>query len=362
MSVTLARLSDLAAAGFDDIIDARSPAEYAEDHLPGALSLPVLSDAERAEVGTMYVRVSRFGARRMGAAMVARNIAAHLDGPLADRDGGWRPLVYCWRGGQRSGTFTLMLREIGWRAEALEGGYRAWRRLVVRDLYDLPLPHRLLVLSGMTCTAKTALLPLLRARGMQVIDLEGLAAHRGSVFGAVAEAQPGQKAFEARLALALAALDPGRPVVVEAESSRIGERNLPPEVWKAMRAAPRVEVTAPLGARAAFAVRAYADIAADPAAVAERIGRLRPIHGAAQVEAWQGMARDGALAPLAADLMQRHYDPRYAKSQARQAGGIVGEVALDDLSPEVLEVGADRLADALRAADAQRAAPAVRAG
>ena len=123
---TLARFFD---HGFDDVIDSRSPAEFAEDHIPGAFSLPVLDNEERARVGTIYKQESRFGARKIGAALVLKNIAAHLDGPLAERPASWRPLVYCWRGGQRSGTFTWLLREVGWRAEQGEGGYREYRRL-----------------------------------------------------------------------------------------------------------------------------------------------------------------------------------------------------------------------------------------
>ena len=228
MRYALESVGALAGAPFDDVIDVRSPSEFAEDHLPGAISLPVLSDAERARVGTIYVRDDRFRARRIGAALVARNAAAHIEERLADRGGGWRPLVYCWRGGQRSGAFAVILDQIGWRVGQLEGGYRSWRRLVSELLYQGALPHRLVVLDGNTGTAKTDILHAVARRGGQVLDLEGLAAHRGSVLGAVAGGQPSQKAFETRLASAVAALDRSRPTLVEAESSRIGERMVPP--------------------------------------------------------------------------------------------------------------------------------------
>jgi tRNA 2-selenouridine synthase len=352
MAFTLTDLSDLQAAGFDDLIDARSPSEYAEDRLPGALSLPVLDDAERAGVGTMYVQQSRFGARRMGAALVLRNIAAHLEGPLADRDGGWRPLVYCWRGGQRSGTFGWLLREIGWRAETLEGGYRSFRRLVVRDLYDRPLARRLVVLEGMTCTAKTDLLHRLAGAGLQVLDLEGLARHRGSVFGGHAEPQPHQKWFETGVAMALAATDPARPVIVEAESSKVGDLLVPPRLWAAMCAAPRVVVTAPLAARAAFFPRAYPDLVADPAGFAARIGKLRRLHGADRVGRWQDMVAQGAFEAVAAELMAAHYDPRYAKSASRHTAALRGRVELECLDAAALDAALPRLIDALERADA----------
>ena len=213
MAITLTCLTDLARHGFDDIIDVRAPAEYAEDHLPGAISLPVLDDAERARVGTIYKQVAPFTARKVGAALVARNAAAHLEGPLTDKPGGWRPLVYCWRGGQRSGSFASILTQIGWRVETIAGGYKAWRALVLRELGEVPIRAPLRVLDGNTGSAKTELLAHLRQRNVQVIDLEAMAGHRGSLFGAMG-AQPSQRMFEGQLAHALAALDPARPVVV----------------------------------------------------------------------------------------------------------------------------------------------------
>ena len=348
MAITLTNLADLAAHGFDDIIDVRSPAEYAEDHLPGAISLPVLDDAERAEVGTIYKQVSPFTARKIGAALVAKNAAAHLQGPLADRPGGWRPLVYCWRGGQRSGSFAMILSQIGWRVETLAGGYKAWRGLVVREVYDTPVRAPMVVLDGNTGSAKTEILNLLPQHGLQVIDLEGLARHRGSLFGAVGE-QPSQKAFEGALALALAGLDPARPVVVEAESSKIGERRLPPEIWKAMVAAPRVAIAAPRAERAAYLARAYADLTATPERLAATVGLLKPLHAAEVIEGWLALAAVGEHAALAESLMERHYDPRYGKHRARMAVPVT-EVAAESLAPEALPGLAAQVAEAVKAA------------
>ncbi len=342
-----ARLSDLAAAGFDAILDVRSPAEYAEDHLPGALSLPVFSNEERARVGTLY-KASPFAARKLGAAILARNAAAHLEGPLADKPGGWRPLVYCWRGGQRSGAFATILREVGWRVETLAGGWRAWRRLVAARLYEAPVPAPVVVLDGWTGSAKTELLGQLALRGVQTLDLEALANHRGSLFGARPGGQPSQKAFETRLAMAIEALDPARPVVVEAESSRIGAIALPPRLWAAMRAAPRVALAVPAAERAAYLARAYADLTADGDALAQALARLRPLHGAATVARWQAMAAAGAFAPLALELVQAHYDPRYARSRARH-GAPAAEIAADALTPEALPALAGQVAAAIAA-------------
>lgn len=347
MAITLTALSDLAAHGFDDIIDARAPAEYAEDHLPGAISLAVLDDAERAQVGTIYKQVSPFSARKIGAALVAQNVAKHLQGPLAEKPGGWRPLVYCWRGGQRSGSFALILSQVGWRVETIAGGYKAWRALVVKALYEAPFPCPVVVLDGNTGSAKTEVLNLLPARGVQVLDLEGLANHRGSVFGHRG-AQPSQKAFDCALAMAMSKLDPTRPVVIEAESSKVGECRLPSGIWKAMAAAPRVAIVADVAARADYLVRAYGDMVADGARLIAVIERLRPFHPADRIAAWQAMAGAGAFVELAAALMQHHYDPRYDKHRARMDARFV-EVEAAGLGPDDLMLLADRVALAVRA-------------
>ena len=344
MALTLSSLSDLAALRFDDIIDVRAPSEFAEDHLPGAINLPVLDDEERARVGTVYKQVAPFAARKIGAALVAHNAARHLEGVLADRPGGWRPLLYCWRGGQRSGSFATILSQIGWRVETVAGGYKAWRGLVLRQLEAAP--GRIIVLDGNTGTAKTELLHLLAARGVQVIDLEGLANHRGSLFGARG-AQPSQRMFEGRLAHVLAGLDPSRPVVIEAESAMVGECRLPPALWKAMCAAPRIELEAPRGERALYLARAYADVTADAVRLAATIGCLRPYHAAERIDGWQAMAANGDFAALAEELVAAHYDPRYLKHRTRN--DVPRRVlALETLDPEGLAAAADRLAGMIR--------------
>lgn len=340
MTLQLTSLAALAALRFDDIIDVRAPSEYAEDHIPGALNLPVLSDAERATVGTIYVQQDRFLARKTGAALVARNAATHLEGPLADRDGGWRPLVYCWRGGQRSGSFASILSQVGWRVELIEGGYKSYRRLVVQGLYDQAVPHRLILLDGGTGTAKTQLLARLAAAGAQVIDLEQMAGHRGSLLGGQTGGQPSQKRFESRLAMALARFDPHRPVFVEAESNKIGRVILPPMLWRAMIAAEHIMIAAPLAARAQYLTLAYGDLLADVGLLCDKLEPLRAYHGAEQVQGWQQMAQAGAFEALAADLVARHYDPRYAKAQARHGRAPLACITLPGLGDADLATAA----------------------
>src|SRR5690606_26007138 len=281
---TFASLAEVAALDHDAVIDVRSPSEFAEDHLPGAINRPVLADAERARVGTIYKQQSPFLARKIGAALVARNAARHLEGPLAELSGGWRPLVYCWRGGQRSGAFATILAQIGWRTARLSGGWKSWRALVLDQVERRGPPAPVVVLDGNTGAAKTEILHVLAARGVQVVDLEGLANHRGSLFGARPGGQPAQKLFETRLAMALAGLDPARPVVVEAESSRIGGLALPRAMWRAICEAPRLRLSVPVAARAAYTARAYADAVSAPRPVEAAAAPPAPLHPAHPTE------------------------------------------------------------------------------
>lgn len=341
MPLELTSLADLTRLPFDEVIDVRAPSEYAEDHVPGALNLPVLSDAERARVGTIYVQQDRFLARKIGAALVARNAAAHLEGPLADRPGGWRPLVYCWRGGQRSGSFASILAQIGWRVETLAGGYKSYRKLVVDRLYDMPMTSDVIVIDGGTGTAKTRLLRHLAGQGAQVLDLEEMAEHRGSVFGPIGDRQPSQKCFESRVAMRLAGLDPDRPVFVEAESNKIGRLIVPPMLWQAMTTARTFRLEAPLAARAAHLVTDYADLIADPDRLAGVLDKLVRYHGHAQVGDWQKLAMAGAYDDLARQLIETHYDPRYARISRR--GPQPQLLSLPDLSEATLAGVATRI-------------------
>lgn len=343
MAFELKTLDCLDQLDFDEIIDVRSPSEFAEDHVPGAVNLPVLSDEERAKVGTIYVQESRFKARKVGAALVARNAAKHLDEYLSEKGPGYRPLVYCWRGGQRSGSFATILVQIGWRAEVLSGGYRTYRHLVQTALYDTPFPSQMVVLDGNTGTAKTALLARLAAQGMQVIDLEGLANHRGSLFGARVGGQPSQKAFETALAKTIARIDPEKPVFVEAESARVGDRVVPPSLWQAMVKAPRIEIVAPLKARARYLTHAYRDVTVSPEVFAVMIDQLRAYHAAEVIEEWHELFSTGQYEALAERLMAQHYDPRYAKSRAEKPRPLV-RINADSLDPEALNGIAERIA------------------
>ena len=338
-------VSASALARFDVIIDVRSPGEFALDHLPGSVNLPVLTDAERAEVGTIYVQESRFKARRLGAAYVARNVGLHLQGALSDREGGFAPLVYCWRGGMRSNAMATILSQVGWRTTVLDGGYRTYRRAVTARLYDGALSLRFVLLDGHTGSAKTEMLHRLAARGFQTLDLEGLAAHRGSLFGALAGLeQPSQKLFESRLLQALDAFDPARPVVAEAEASKIGQRMLPPALWTRLAEAPFVELTAGRAERARYLVAAYRDIIGNRAALDEAFRRLPTHPSRERLQNWRALADTGAFAELAEAVMALHYDPAYDRARGKHGRLSLGTVPLVPADPSSQEVATDALA------------------
>ena len=344
--IEVIRTADAATlAVFDALIDVRSPSEFAEDHAPGAINLPVLDDAERAVVGTIYVQESRFRARRVGAALVARNIALHLETALADQPGSFRPLVYCWRGGQRSNAMATVLAQVGWRAAVLEGGYRTYRRHVKTQLYDRVADLKLIMLDGHTGSAKTAILGRVATRGVQTLDLEDLAQHRGSLLGALpGRPQPSQKMFESRLLQAMERLDPARPVVVEAEASKIGERMAPPALWQLMIKAPRITLEVPPDARARYLAGVYAEIVSDLDALEALLARLPGRHGRKAVATWRAMAEAGELEALAGSLIEAHYDPAYGRAASLDARPRLGTIGVPDLTESDQEAAADRIA------------------
>lgn len=347
MSQDFPTLQALLGHGYDTIIDVRSPAEFAEDHVPGAINLPVLDNEERAEVGTIYVQDSPFKARKLGAAMVFRNAANHIEHHLSHHEGGWRPLVYCWRGGQRSGSFTWMLQQIGWRADVVKGGYQTFRRLVHKAMYEEPLTHRLVLLDGLTGTAKTEILKAAGHLGAQVLDLEGMAGHRGSLLGEMPAGQPSQKRFESDIACALGRFDPARPVLVEAEASKIGARILPPTVRKAMYAAPRIDLSVPFEARCRYLLQAYDDILSNHDRLREKLGPLRAHRSGEVVDSWMALIAEDDRAALTASLMRDHYDLAYMKARQIHPAQVLTTLELVDLRPGDIEQAAEQLCSRL---------------
>lgn len=340
---TRATVSQLAE--FDTVIDVRSPAEFAEDHIPGAINCPVLDNEERIRVGTLYKQVSPFDARKLGAVLVARNIARHLDEQLSQHAKSWKPLIYCWRGGQRSAAFTHILREIGWAARRLDGGYKSWRHHVLQGMETLPGELDFRVIAGPTGSGKSRLLEALAAQGGQILHLEELAAHKGSVLGHLPDmAQPSQKMFETRLYMAMSDLSPAHPVFVEAESRRIGLLRLPDSLNAAIHAAPCLRIEVSLVARVDFLLRDYAYLCS-PGRLSSQLDRLREIQGRERIQRWQGLIDSGDFPTLVMELLCEHYDPLYARSQKRHLAELEGApvFVVDELSPGHLDDLASRL-------------------
>jgi tRNA 2-selenouridine synthase len=312
MNHQLATLADI--ANFDEIIDVRTPLEYADDHVPGAINAPVLTNEERVVVGTMY-KQDPFEATRYGAALVAQNIARHLQTTFADRPRSWRPMIYCWRGGKRSGSMTAWFNLIGWKARQLDGGYKTYRHHVLEQLNECPGRFQYRVLSGLTGSGKTRLLKALGECGAQIIDLEGLARHRGSLLGAISgEAQPSQKFFETALLATFNRLDPTRPVFVESESRKIGRLSLPATLMQAMTAAPCIRIEASIEDRIAFLCEDYATLFDAPAEFKDNLARLTPLLGKQLIAHWFELIDAGAKPQLFGELIERHYDPAYRSS------------------------------------------------
>jgi tRNA 2-selenouridine synthase len=337
---------------FNTIVDARSPSEYADDHLPGAISAPVLDDAERARVGTVNAELGAFEAKRLGAAIVARNVGDLIDRLFADRPRDWRPLVYCWRGGNRSGALATVLARIGWRTAVVDGGYRAFRRHVVESLAVVPGRLRFVVVGGRTGSAKSRLLERLAADGEQVLDLEALASHRGSLLGGLPGApQPSQKAFETGLWVRLRDADPARPVFVESESRKVGQCQIPEALIGAIRASTLAVVDADVPVRSAFLLAEYEHFRSDAAHLGELLERLVPLHGAQRIRDWKGLLAQDRWLELVERLLVEHYDPSYDRSMRRNFGQL-------DRAPVVRLAGTDD-ASLARAAAALKAIAAA---
>jgi tRNA 2-selenouridine synthase len=299
---------------FDAIIDARSESEFALDHIPGAINCPVLNDEERILVGTTYKQVNAFEAKKIGAPLVAQNIARHIEALWAGKPRDWKPLVYCWRGGNRSGSMTHILAKIGWPAIQLDGGYKAYRAAVSAAL-DNPPELDFRVICGTTGSGKSRLLETLDGIGAQVLDLERLAAHRGSVLGNLpGEPQPSQKMFESRIWDKLRHFDPSKPVFVESESKKVGNLRVPDAVMERMRASRCISLALSRPNRVRLLMEDYHHFVDSPAALNEQLDHLVQLHGRAKIDAWHGLANSGAMPELVDQLLVDHYDPAYLRS------------------------------------------------
>ena len=330
---------------FDDIIDVRSPAEFAADHIPGARNCPVLNDEERARVGTLYNQ-SPFEARRLGAGLISGNVANLLANEFSQNNKQWKPLVYCWRGGMRSASIALIMAQVGWPVHQLVGGYKKYRQSVLQHLDELPRQLALKVVCGPTGSGKSRFLAALQRAGRQVIDLEALAAHRGSVLGPLpGEPQPSQRLFETRLQQALQQLDPKQPVYIEAESRRIGAISLPDALYQRMHDSDCILIAAPQAERVRFLCEDYDFYLRDPELLVKQLSCLSKLYSHEALNDWYALARSGQFDTLVAQLLERHYDPLYWRSMGKHYQQLdnAPELGLDSLTDEALDEAVTRL-------------------
>jgi len=344
---------------YDEIIDVRAPVEFEEDHLPGAVNLPVLNDEERVLVGTIYKQESVFEARKVGASLVSANISRYLATHLRDRPGGYRPLLYCWRGGQRSRSMATVFSEVGWPVTVLEGGYKAFRGRVLEDLKETPRRFSYRVLAGLTGTGKTEILKELASRGEQVLDLEGLANHQGSLLGEPEGGQnTSQKHFESQLWHSLSGFDGARAVWTEAESAKIGQVFCPKALLDMLRESVRIEVEVPMDDRVAYLHAHYRGWEARGAVLMSKLKWLNRRHGQKEIDAWRELADAGQWRELVRRLLEVHYDPAYRSALEKNAMGPGRSIQTSNL----LQDGCTRAADTLLGMDFGLLAPILGRG
>ncbi|MEY4710780.1 MAG: hypothetical protein RIS88_230, partial [Pseudomonadota bacterium] len=275
------------------------------------------------------------------------NIARHIQREVIDRPRDWQPLVYCWRGGKRSGSLALILDQIGFRVHLVEGGYKAFRTTVLADIPTRVAQLTFRVVCGPTGSGKTRLLQSLQAQGAQVLDLEGLANHRSSVLGLVpGQQQPSQKQFDTRVWDVLRRFDPTRPVFVESESKKVGNVAVPDALIQAMRASTCLSLQLDDAERVALLLEDYDWFVHQPEFFCERLAALAELRGKDVVLGWQAQVRAGQTPSVVRELLVRHYDPMYAASIVRnftQWGQALpvrardrSQAAMDDLARSLL--------------------------
>ncbi len=335
------------AETYSEIIDVRSPSEFIEDHIPGAINLPVLNDAERAEVGTIYKQVCPFTARKIGAALVSRNTYHHLSQHFAAKDKDYRPLIYCWRGGQRSGSMALVLTQIGWRVTVLDGGYKTYRAYVRQQLENLPEQFTYQILCGLTGSGKTHILNKMSQRGAQVLDLESLAKHRGSLLGGEWQGkicpQPSQKYFETLLLQQLQRFNPHQPIWVESESIKIGKIYVPQSLWQKMKQASCVEIQLPIAQRVKFLLQEYPHLVTHPDILKRKLEYLKSYCGWEKLSQWYQLIDAGDWETLVQDLLHSYYDPTYKRSTKSYFSKAERVLSIGDLSDSSIDTLLDSL-------------------
>jgi tRNA 2-selenouridine synthase len=318
---------------FDTIIDVRSPLEFAEDHIVGAINCPVLSDLERQKVGTIYKKESSFKAKIIGSSLTAKNIAFHIENNFMEKKGSWQPLIYCWRGGQRSKAFSIVLSEVGWRTNQLKGGYKEYRNQVINFLDNIGPKLKITLISGKTGSAKTKILKSIENEGGQILDLEGLANHKGSLLGKIPDLiQPSQKFFESLIFNKIQKLNLKDKIYIEAESSKIGNIHIPKSIWKKMIKSPRIEISANVELRAKFLVSDYDYMCNDPTLINPIIKGLKNRLSKKLFDEWTNLIDRKKWFDLTKSFLENHYDPSYSSNTIKNDRKVIKKITATSLN------------------------------
>jgi len=320
---------------FDTIIDVRSPLEYEEDHIIGSINCPVLNDQERIIVGTIYKKESTFKAKIIGSSLTARNIAKHIEEKFINQQGSWQPLVYCWRGGQRSKAFSIILSEVGWRTCQLEGGYKKYRNEVINFLNRIGSKLKIILISGKTGSAKTKILQNIKLQGGQILDLENLANHKGSLLGKIPGLkQPSQKLFESKLYHQIKQLDLRKNVYIEAESSKIGNIHIPKTLWAKMIVSPRIEIKADIELRSSFLLNDYKYMCENPELIKPIIYGLKNRLSKKLINDWLELITKKLWLDLTKSFLENHYDPSYSSNTIKNDRKVIKKIQAKSFSKQ----------------------------
>ena len=328
-----------------EIIDVRSPSEFIIDHIPGSINLPVLSDKQRHYVGKTYKEVNPFKAKIIGASIISKNISKFLDKEFLSRKGSWHALIYCWRGGQRSRSLALVLNEIGWRISVLKGGYKNYRKLVLDELDDLS-KYQFKIIQGQTGSAKTKVLNSLSNMNAQVIDLEHLASHRGSLLGSeINKTQPSQRYFESLIHKKLDKFDNTKPIFIESESSKIGKLHLPKKLWLKLNKSDRLLLNVPINERIKFLLKEYKHLTKDSKLIQPFINGMKGKIANEILVNWTKLIQNQDWETFVKETLENHYDPKYSFSATKHMDKIkhkidvmkLNKLSIDNISKKILE-------------------------
>ena len=329
---------------YDTIIDVRSPSEFNEDHIPGAINLPVLDDEERKKIGIIYKKKSPFEAKVLGSSLVTKNISEFLIKNFKNKNGAWKPLVYCWRGGQRSKALCLIMREIGWRVNQLEGGYKYYRSDITKKLQKLSPKLKIILISGKTGTGKTKLLNEIKLNNGQTLDLEGIACHKGSLLGKdLNNNQPSQKLFESLLYDALKNINLRKNIYLEAESSKIGNLHIPQPLWKKMLSSKKINIETTFESRVKFLLNDYKYAQLDNNFFKPLINGLKRRLSKKIIAEWKQHIKNKDWKQLTESLLTNHYDPAYISNYEKKNQKIIKNFTINKVTKSELNLLANKI-------------------